>query len=573
MKIVKILAFTLIFIEISLQIKVNIDQKLKNNFFEKKDTSRFNVLVIGDSVSDGISKHLEQKLKSKISKKRISITEHILPSARIIEYHSTIKSLVNKFSPDLVISMLGKSDLVEGKKHNDRNLPEKHFYENFIILKLLYSNLERLKEKVLSFTIPANEVEDGTSAYSDLKDPVGRELLESEKFKEALVYFNKELELNKSSYDTLSIISEIQLKLGMYKDATKSLKKLIERDPSDAPSYNALSHAYEMLNNYERSNFWASKGLRLFPNSSTILGRNIELSHTFGKTEDALKHTKRLLLIPSQKGVGHFHMGRYHFIKKDFNKALSSFQESYLNHHDKALIHLHLGHTYLNLGNRDKTLYHYHQSLKLDPYDENKHFNFLIRASEYNKMSLAKEYYIEDLSKNFPNEPKFFVPIARTYIELGEFKLGYQYLKKALTFNPQNPYANKTLTILRSKTNNLEDIGVTNINFSHTPKASVYKKSFFKLYPGIVQSILSSGSKLIVMQYPDMLFSELLGVKFPKDQRLTLVDNYQVLKDNSSAGDISPFFVWDAIHLTEEGKSIISENLVKIIVKKNIIEP
>ena len=573
MKIIKILTITLVFIEISLHVKIFVDKNLKSNFFITKQPSTFNILILGDSVSANYPKFLKQRLESKYKEKKFKITQHILPSARIIEMNSTIERLIKEYRPSLVISMLGKAEILSSETKAItpiKNLAEP-FYKKILLYRLGSALIENFVLKLNDYTLKRDSVEDGTSAYKDIADTEGKKLLKAKNYNEALVYFMARLEQDKTSYEILSIVSELQIKLGQFQEATSSLKKLIERDPDDAANYNALSFAYQQMNDYKNAFFWANRGNKIFPTSPSIIKRIIELSEIFGRHNDFLTYTTKLDKVSGQKAFANFYFGRYYYMKKSYSKSLTFFKSALLDHPDQSLIHLHLGHTYLELGQKENSLSEYHQAVKGDLFNNNKHFNFLIRAVEFNKLNIAKEFYIDELLEKYPNEERFFIPISRTLLELKRYKESYSLLSRFLNKYPTDTYANKTLSILKSETKNLKGLNFNKFIPGKDKKPHFYTRDLPRVYPLLVQTILNSNSSLIIMQYPDMLLSDLQKIKFPKSSKLLLIDNLNLIK-NQGDQDISKYFVWDAIHLSELGDKILVDNLIIEIDKNNLIE-
>jgi tetratricopeptide (TPR) repeat protein len=543
------------------------------NFFVDNKSDTFNILVLGDSVSANYPEMLLQGIQSNFVDKKFKMVKEILPSARIIEIQSTIKSLLKKHNPQLVISMLGKSELNGNSSQYKNQASSPTYLDNILILKVTKSFLNQAMLEIQKLTTKNNIQEDGSSSYSEIKDPIGKGLLEEKRFNEALSYYNDKLSNDKSSYDLLSIVSELQIKTRKYKEASSSLIKLIERDPSDAPSYNALSFCFEKLGDYSKAKFWGNKGHTLFPKSPSNLKRLIELNQTFGNYKQYLKFNNLLDKIKGQKSFSSFYNGKYFYTIKNYTKALEYFKKSLKDHPNKSLIYLHLGHSHLSLGHKDETLKYYKLSLENDLFDENKHFNFLIRAVEYNRLDLAEEFYINYLAKKFPNEERFFIPIARTYLELKNYSQSYQYLEKYLNKYPTNSYANKTLAILNKQTKNDSTFTFKRKNIKGASSQIRMTKDYLEGYPKIAQEIINHNSKLIILQYPDMPFSVLANVGFPESKNIFLVDNLKLFQMSlESNQDIMSFFVWDAIHLSDLGDNTLVENLLKLITKNKIIE-
>jgi tetratricopeptide (TPR) repeat protein len=485
--------------------------------------------------------------------------------------YSTIERLIKEHKPKLVISMLGKSEIITKRSDTVVKKLGDPFYENFLVYKISRSIIQNTLLSVRNNFIRSHKIENDSSAYSELKDLDGKNLLDSNKFEEALIYFNTKLDQDKTSYEILSIISDLQIKLGKFHEAISSLKKLIERDPTDPPSYNALSFSYQQINDYKNAFFWANRGNELFPNSPSILKRLIELNELIGKYHDFLYYIEKLYKVPGQKAYANFYFGRYYYIKKDYLKSLEFLKYALNEHPDKSLVHLHLGHTYLKLEENDKCLLQYQKAVKTDLYNNNKHFNFLIRAVEFHKLDKAKEFYIDDLLVNHPDEERFFIPISRTLLELKRYKESYSLLARFLKNHPTDSYANKTLEILKSETQNIKDFNIEDKTKSRQYKSHLYSRDFLEVYPLLAQNILNSGSFLVVMQYPDTLLSDIKVNNFPKSTKILFIDNLKLIKEQVDQ-DISKYFVWDAIHLTDLGDKVLVKNLIHEINKNNIIE-
>ncbi|MFQ6617141.1 MAG: tetratricopeptide repeat protein [Fidelibacterota bacterium] len=94
--------------------------------------------------------------------------------------------------------------------------------------------------------------------------------------------------------------------------------------------------------------------------------------------DDALKYYQNILKKRKNLPEARFNLGNIYYKKEDFEKALSSFEESltFKNPGRKSGVFYNIGNTLFKMGKLEESLYYYKKALELNPDDYDAKFNF-----------------------------------------------------------------------------------------------------------------------------------------------------------------------------------------------------
>ncbi|MAX66637.1 MAG: hypothetical protein CME66_06850, partial [Halobacteriovoraceae bacterium] len=112
MKVLIHLIILTFFVEIGFQLSsvgTNFFDQLAKVFSQKKEKN--SILIIGDSVLSDFKRSFNMAITSKNAQKKFELNQYLRPSMTINNVENNIQSLLQKYSPSLIIMMVGKSDI------------------------------------------------------------------------------------------------------------------------------------------------------------------------------------------------------------------------------------------------------------------------------------------------------------------------------------------------------------------------------------------------------------------------------------------------------------------------------
>ncbi|MEQ8192140.1 MAG: tetratricopeptide repeat protein, partial [Candidatus Eremiobacterota bacterium] len=99
----------------------------------------------------------------------------------------------------------------------------------------------------------------------------GQVFIKLGKYKEAIKYFDKAIEINPKDVEAWNNKGYTFIKLGKYEEAIKCFDKAIEINPKDAEAWNNKGHAfkemckYESINCFDKAIKWCNKAIEINP--------------------------------------------------------------------------------------------------------------------------------------------------------------------------------------------------------------------------------------------------------------------------------------------------------------------
>ncbi|PAB60304.1 tetratricopeptide repeat protein [Anaeromicrobium sediminis] len=304
-----------------------------------------------------------------------------------------------------------------------------------------------------------------TNAISNLThtyNKTGLELMDKEKYEEAIGYFEKSLKASPKYED----------------DFLKNPNKIYEKDDElwDAP-LNNLSWAYYELGEYEKSVRYIKESLRILPNDDVEYFNGAKTYFELGDVDTALGYYKKAAEMTTEYYEAYFGIGRCYYEKGEYKKALNAFNKYLEYNKDSINTNLFKVYCYLYDNKEKDALIYINYLMKTYPDNHNIYYDkaeVLKTIGNYDKIKEFYDDYIEKFSEkgnleydmgrmayskgrfeealNYftratqkDNENEYYhIAIGYTYRELGQLEKASQHGEKAIRVNP-NSYAGYTL--------------------------------------------------------------------------------------------------------------------------------
>lgn len=321
-----------VFLEIGLRIGgcvISFLQERRNRIsIDKK--GEYRIMCLGESTTVwGDENCWPSQLEEILNKKRSNVRFKVINKGRhAIETAAIVASLegaLNKYDPDMVITMIGVNDWVGTELYNDTFLVKTMlFIKGFRVYKLVRYIWSSVTNKV-------NELREGELQVKGSKDldsnnniqelfDFGYDYKNQSRHFEAKKAFERIIELdpdNENAYFELGLIYE---ELGDLTRAAEYLKKSLELDPNNSAAYVELGNCYREEGNRKGVRMAAKRALELNPNNKEVyflIGRNYLEEGDYLQAEKMFQ--KALELDPKWEPA-YTALGTCYRLQKDYSK-------------------------------------------------------------------------------------------------------------------------------------------------------------------------------------------------------------------------------------------------------------
>ena len=221
-------------------------------------------------------------------------------------------------------------------------------------------------------------------------------------YEQAIREFRAALALNPNYVFALNNLGNVYGKLQQYRRAAEYFERVLQLDPDYAPAHYNLARAYQALNRPDEALAHYRQAIERVPYFEEALFNYALLSLQTGRAKEAVTHFQRFIQLQPQNYRGYFQLGNAYMSQGRFKEAVQAYQRTlerkpdYLpalvnlaaaqmqgGEVDAALatyeallkqapdiagVHKNLGLIYTRIKpNREKALFHFRESLRLDP--------------------------------------------------------------------------------------------------------------------------------------------------------------------------------------------------------------
>jgi tetratricopeptide (TPR) repeat protein len=186
---------------------------------------------------------------------------------------------------------------------------------------------------LLAYTVVFNLLA-GVEAHAEVNGFVGNYLLAQGRVDEAIIQFQKALEINPYSADAHNNLGYSLFQKGRVNEAIAHFQRALEIKPDYAETHNNLG--YSLLRK--------------------------------GRVNEAIAHFQRALEIKPDDAETHNNLGYSLLRKGRVNEAIAHFQRALEIKPDYAEAHYNLGSSLLHIGRVDEAIVHYRKAIELQPH-------------------------------------------------------------------------------------------------------------------------------------------------------------------------------------------------------------
>ena len=303
-------------------------QQSENKIIVKGDV--YSILALGESTTAGrISwpKQLELILNNRSPDIKFKIFNEGIPGTNTAFILSRLEENLDKYNPDMVITMVGVNDYGLNLIYNDTLSTKITFLlEDLRVYKLGKWVLEVLKDKVKDIDFKATGFPIGndkqiTKKNDDVYFELGSNYISQGMIEKAEEMHKKAIEINPNYFKAYFELGLIYYKQNKIEKAEEMHKKAIEINPDyDAP-YIMLGNIYYKQNKIKKEEEMYKKAIEINPNyvrAYSRLGRNYINQGMIEKAEDMIK--KSIEIDPN-------HDFSYKQLRRIYNRQDISYKE------------------------------------------------------------------------------------------------------------------------------------------------------------------------------------------------------------------------------------------------------
>jgi len=268
------------------------------------------------------------------------------------------------------------------------------------------------------------------------------------RYREALIHYEKALEYFPNSSELYLLKGLIQENLLNYKEGANDYKIAIKLGPSNFQGYYRLAIAFDKLNLPDSSLHYLSEVIGIIDQIRSK-HKNLENSNEFNNV--------KLSSLLNNRGAVYWQIKQFQNSINDFKSAISL---DPLN----PELYASLASNYSEIDEKQKAIEMYSKSIEIDPY----YAQYLyFRSSEYRDLDLYNDAIKDiELAINLdPNFDKYYSYKGETLIEMEKYVLAEKFFVRAIEINPNEPYRYNNLGYAQLKLGKVEKAKV-NIDLS-----------------------------------------------------------------------------------------------------------
>ena len=168
-----------------------------------------------------------------------------------------------------------------------------------------------------------------------------------------------------------------------------------------------------------------------------------------GKNVEAIKHYEEAIKIEPNYIEAHNNLGLLLTKTGRIEEAIQHYRRALKVNPDYAQAQLNLGVALTELGNLAQAATHFEQALKIDPDYGDAHYNLAVVLEKQGKINEAIDHYTAALGKN-PDNAEAHYNLGNVFFKQGNINAAVTHYKTALTIKPDFPQAISNLALVNA---------------------------------------------------------------------------------------------------------------------------
>jgi len=490
-------------------------QEHRNRLSVKK-RGTYRILCLGESTTgfggrNSYPRQLENILNQRGKEIQFSVINKGSPGADTIRIVAQLENNLNKYNPNMVITMMGINDSYDSKAYDDianqRNTP---FLKDFRIYKL------------------------GKFLH--------RRIINKAKEKEVALFETSESEKN------------IVLQLNNHLDEQENiLKKVVENNPKSHDAYCQLAEYYWEREEFDKSDEIFKKAIEVNPDNHLAY---VEVAmHYFesGEHDKAKEILKKAIEISPDGLDAYLKLIEYYSFWQQNEKAKELFKKAFIDKGSRGGDNI------------------FKRAVEQDPANPKAYIKLGEYYMDIEENEKAEKVFKKAIALNSSQAYWAYVELGSYYRMKGMYDQAEEILKKAIEVNPESHWVFDELLAVLYEKQVKNKLAMTDLRKSNDWNPEYYNTVTQYNYQRLKEIVTSRGIKLVVMQYP-LRNLEPLKKMFKDTRDVIFIDNEKVFKKALAQSDYGEYFYdqfgGDFGHCTAKGNRLLAGNITDVILKK-----
>jgi len=222
---------------------------------------------------------------------------------------------------------------------------------------------------------------------------LGNALLQQGRMNEAIIHFQKALQINPDYVDAHNNLGNLLLKMGNVDEAVGQYQKALQINPDYAAARNNLGNLLLQKGEVDEAIAQYQKALQINPGYAEAHINLGGAQFQKGKVDDAIAQFQQALQIDPDIAEAHFNLGNALFQKGNVDQAIAEYQKALQINPGYAEACFNLGNALLKTGNVDEAIAHFQKTLQINPENAEAHNNLGSALLQKSKVDEAITHY------------------------------------------------------------------------------------------------------------------------------------------------------------------------------------
>jgi tetratricopeptide (TPR) repeat protein len=265
---------------------------------------------------------------------------------------------------------------------------------------------------------------------------LGIALLQKGSVDEAIVHYQKALQIKPDYSDAHDNLGNALLQKGSVDEAIAHFQKALQLKPDNAETHYNLGNAMFQKGSVDEAIAHFQKTLQFKPNYADAHNNLGNALLQKGSVDEAVTHFQKALQINPNYANAHINLGNILLEKGSVDEAIAQYQKALQIEPDSAVVHNNLGYALLQKGSVDEAIVHYQKALGINPgYTEalNNLAWVLATSSQASLRNGGKAVELAQRANQLTGgeNPAILHTLAAAYAEAGRFNDALQSAQKA----------------------------------------------------------------------------------------------------------------------------------------------
>jgi tetratricopeptide (TPR) repeat protein len=273
---------------------------------------------------------------------------------------------------------------------------------------------------------------------------LGYALLQKGRVNEAIAHFHKALQINPDYSEAHNNLGNVLLQMGSVAEAITHYQKALQIKPDNAVIRNNLGNALFQKGRVDEAITQYQAALQIRPDYAAAHNNLGMALFQKGKVAEAITHYQAALQIRPDYAAAHNNLGMALFQKGKVDEAITHYQTALLINPDYAEAHNNLGNALLNKGSVDEAITHYQKTLHIKPDYVEAHNNLGNALLKQGRVDEAITHYQKALQIK-PDSAVIRNNLGNALVQKGKVDEAITHYQAALQINPDYAEAHNNL--------------------------------------------------------------------------------------------------------------------------------